>query len=149
VTGNPRPLWTCPDCGRQFVSRNRYHSCGRYTLDDHFAGKEPVVRQLYDQLLRTLHRFGPVTAYPLKSRIVFQAETQFAAAVPRKRWLEVYLWLYRRAEHPLIHRVEMHVFRDYGHIFRLARLEDLDEELKALLGEAYALGNQAFVRRRT
>jgi len=148
VTGKPKPLWTCPDCGRQFASHNTYHSCGNYALDDHFAGKDPLVRELFDQLLRTLEHFGPVAVYPLKTRIVFQAETQFAAAVPRKRWLEGYLWLYRRAEHPLIHRVEMHIFRDYGNIFRLARPEDLDEALVVLLGEAYALGCQAYFGRR-
>jgi hypothetical protein len=31
-----------PDCGRQFVSVNRNHSRGRSSLEDHFAGKEPV-----------------------------------------------------------------------------------------------------------
>ena len=95
-----------------------------------------------------LKQFGPVTAYALKTRIVFQAETQFAAAMTRKHWLEGYLWLRRRAAHPAIQRVEMQVFRDYGHIFRLTRPEDLDEALVALLHEAYVLGSQAFAGRR-
>jgi len=56
------------------------HSCGRYSLDDHFKGKELIVRELYDLLFRTLKQFGPVQAFPVKTRIVFQAEVQFAAA---------------------------------------------------------------------
>jgi hypothetical protein len=135
-----RPLWTCPHCGRQFGSRNTQHSCGRYALDDHFAGKNPAVRSLFDHLLKALQGFGPVTAHALKTRIVFQGERQFAAVVTRQRWLEGYLWLRRRATHPLIRRVEMQVFRDYGHVFRLTRPEDLDETLMALLHEAYMLG---------
>src|SRR5215510_5904909 len=124
-----RSLWVCPDCGRGFVSVNRNHSCGRYSLEEHFAGKEPIVRELYDLLFETLKQFGPVKAFPVKTRIVFQAEVQFAAAIAHKHWLDVYLWLRRQAAHPHIRKIEMGVFRDYGHIFRLTRREDLDEGL--------------------
>src|SRR5512138_3840589 len=81
------PFWTCPRCGRQFVSANKWHSCQQFQIEDHFKGKDPEVRELYDLLFNTLNEFGPVKAYALKTRIVFQAETQFAAAIPRKRWL--------------------------------------------------------------
>lgn len=135
-----RTLWVCPNCGRQFVSVNRNHSCGRYNLEDHFTGKEPVVRELYDLLFETMQQFGPVNVFPVKTRIVFQAEVQFAAAMPRKRWLDGYLWLRRQAAHPHIRKIEMGIFRDYGHIFRLSRPVDLDEDLIDLLHEAYILG---------
>jgi hypothetical protein len=95
---------------------------------------------LYDLLLHTLEQFGPVGVFPVKTRIVFQAEVQFAAAVPRKRWLDGYLWLRRQAAHSRIRKIEMGVFRDYGHIFRLAHPEDLDDNLVNLLQEAYILG---------
>jgi hypothetical protein len=136
-----KPLWVCPKCGRQFASVHPQHSCGNYKLDDHFANKSPVVRELFDLLLKTINRFGPVTAHALKSRIVLQAETQFAAVTTRKHSLECYFWLKRKATHPLIHRIEMGIFRDYGHVFRLAKPEELDEELAALIQEAYVLGN--------
>jgi hypothetical protein len=135
-----RSLWVCPACGRQFVSVNRNHSCGRYPLEDHFVGKEPVVLVLYELLLEGLERFGPVGVFPVKTRIVFQAEVQFAAAMPRKRWLDGYLWLKRQAVHPRIRKIEMGIFRDYGHLFRLTHPEDLDDDLVDLLGEAYMLG---------
>ena len=135
-----RSLWVCPDCGRQFVSVNRNHSCGRYSLKEHFEGKEPVVRGLYALLVETLERFGPIGIFPAKTRIVFQAEVQFAAAMPRIRWLDGYFWLSRQAVHPRIRKVEMGIFRDYGHMFRLSRPDDLDEELEDLLHEAYMLG---------
>ena len=142
-----RAFWTCPRCGRQFVSVNKWHSCASFRIEDHFVGKDPLVRELYDRLVATLNEFGLVTAHALKTRIVFQAETQFAAAMPRKHWLEGYLWLRRRATHPSIHRVEMQVFRDYGHIFRLTQLADLDADLVALLHEAYMLGCQPLTGR--
>jgi len=137
---SPKSLWVCPNCGRQFVSVNHNHSCGRYSLEDHFIGKEPVVRELYDLLFDTLKQFGPVSAFPVKTRIVLQAEVQFAAAMPRKRWLDGYLWLRRQAAHPRIRKIEMGIFRDYGHIFRLTHSNDLDEDLIDLLHEAYIVG---------
>ena len=142
IARRTRSLWVCPDCGRQFVSVNRNHSCGRYRLEDHFAGKEPLVRGLYELLVETLERFGPVGVFPVKTRIVFQAEVQFAAAMPRKRWLDGYLWLRRQADHPRIQKIEMGIFRDYGHLFRLTRPDDLDEDLQDLLQEAYILGSE-------
>ena len=135
-----KSLWVCPDCGRQFVSVNRNHSCGEYSLEEHFAAKEPVVRELYERLLETVEQFGPVGVFPVKTRIVFQADVQFAAAMPRKRWLDGYFWLRRQAAHPRIRKVEMAVFRDFGHVFRLTRPHDLDEGLADLLQEAYMLG---------
>jgi hypothetical protein len=135
-----RSLWVCPNCGRQFTSVNRNHSCRQYSLEDHFAGKEPDVRELYDFLFNRLKQFGPVRAFPVKTRIIFQAEVQFAAAIPRKRWLDGYLWIRRQAAHPRIGKIEMGIFRDYGHLFRLSRADDLDEDLLNLLHEAYILG---------
>ncbi len=132
--------WTCPVCGRRFRHANTNHSCGRFSLEQHFVGKELIARVLYDQLWKTMQEFGPVTAHPVKTRIVFQAEVQFAAAVIHKDWLEGYIWLRRQAVHPRIQHIEMGIFRDYGHIFRLSQTEDLDEGLVNLLREAYAIG---------
>ncbi|MBE0696727.1 MAG: hypothetical protein IH586_07375, partial [Anaerolineaceae bacterium] len=115
----PSPLWTCPICGRTFRAANNNHSCGVYLLADHFSSTSLRVREVYETLLAVLEQFGPLTAHPLKTRIVFQAEVQFAAAVTHKNWLEMWLWLRRSASHPCLKRVEMHVFRDYGHVFRL------------------------------
>lgn len=140
IAKRTKSLWVCPNCGRRFVSVNRNHSCGRYSLEDHFAGKEPMVRELYDRLLETLEQFGPVGVFPVKTRIVFQAEVQFAAALPRKRWLDGYIWLRRQATHPRIYKLEMGIFRDYGHIFRLTHPEDVDKGLVDLLYEAYIVG---------
>ena len=133
-------VWVCPICGRQFRTASKYHSCGMFALQDHFKGKAAVVGELYERLVEALGQFGPLAVFPVKTRIVFQAEVQFAAAITHTGWLELVLWLKRPAAHPRLLRVEMGVFRDYGHYFRLEKLADLDEELVKLLKEAYALG---------
>lgn len=138
----PRPFWVCPKCGRQFSARNTYHSCGTFSLDHHFGTASPDTRLLFDHLLARLQTFGAVSAHPLKTRIVLQADRPFAAVVPRKRWLDVCLWLNRKAGHPLIRRVEMQVYRDYGHYLRLTQPSDLDDDLLSLLQEAVIIGSR-------
>jgi hypothetical protein len=129
---------------RRFRHANTQHTCARYTLDSHFAGKSPETRDLFNCLLRALEPFGPVAVQPRKSRIVLQSETPFAAIIVRKHWLEGYLWLKGRAPHRLIRRVEMQVYRDYGHVFRLTAPADLDEAFLALLQEGYILNSERF-----
>ena len=134
-------LWTCPDCGRSFVNRNSYHSCGHFEIEDHFQGKSENVRRIFDRYVETAASFGPLAVYAQKTRIVLQARTRFATAVPRQRWLTGHFWLRRRAKHPRVYRHEMHVYRDYGHIFRLESPEHIDDDFAKLLQEAYALGS--------
>jgi hypothetical protein len=142
VTARLRPLWICPICGRRFVTANTWHPHEQYRLSDHFAGKDPQVHRLFDQYLAVLRSFGPVTVYAQKAAIVFQGRVRFAHAAPRKHWLAGDLWLKRRAQHPLFHRIEQVAPRDFIHYFRLTRPEDLDEGLEVLLRESYRVGRQ-------
>lgn len=99
------------------------------------------MREIFDQFAAAAREFGPVTIYAQKTRIVFQVRTRFAGAVTRKRWLNAHLWLKRRADHPLLQRVEMYTYRDYGHRFRLSHPDDIDRAFRRLLQEAYVVGS--------
>ena len=119
-----------------------WHSCSRHELEDHFKGKSPFVRELFDRYLAMVKKCGPVTVYAQKTRIVFQVRVRFAGAVIRKSWVEGGFWLKRRIEHPRF-RVETITPHDHVYRFRLERLEDFDDELAGFLREAYAVGCQA------
>lgn len=53
-------MWHCEKCGRDFANRNQAHSCGKYSLDEHFAGKSPAVRELFDEVVKAIESVGPV-----------------------------------------------------------------------------------------
>lgn len=57
--------------------------------------------------------------------------------------LDAGLWLKRRAEHPLLTRVESFGRLGYGLHFRLERPTDIDTAFTALMLEAYLIGQQA------
>ncbi len=138
----PPKLWTCPRCGHRFVTRNLWHSCGRYRLSDHFAGRDPVVRRIFRAWVALARSCGPVTVYPQKTRIVIMVRVRFAGAVTHRHWLDVSLWLTRRAAHPALTRVEQYGSDSFGHSFRLREPGQIDRELSSLMREAYAVGRQ-------
>ncbi|HEU5170617.1 MAG TPA: hypothetical protein VFU46_08760 [Gemmatimonadales bacterium] len=88
-------------------------------LADHFAGKPPVLRVIFE------------------TRIVFQARVRFGGVAVRRQWLELRLWLHRRADHPALVRVGSFGRLGYGHYFRLRAAADLDATLSDLIGRAY------------
>lgn len=116
------------------------HSCVVVTLDDHFVGKPTQVRDLFDEYVAFVRRYGgPVRVIPQRSRIALPRRVRFGSLMVRRRWLDVGLWLKRKAEHPLLSKVD-----DYGalgryHWFRLTEPAQLDEALGELVREAYRM----------
>lgn len=133
-------LWTCPECGHRFVTRNMWHSCSNYSLEHHFSGTQPVVRATFDAFLDAIERSGTVEVIPQKTRIAIQAKVRFAGCVVRKKWLFAHLWLTRVVEHPRLDRTERFGPASYGHRFRLESPDDVDGALRELVAESYRVG---------
>jgi hypothetical protein len=142
-----QPLWRCPDCGRQFANRNQFHFCGRHDLESHFAGKPPEIRKLFEAVVATIQRIGPVTVLPEKTRIAFQIRMSFAQVTPRMKWVDGHVVLARRLEHPRFRTVETISARNHVHHFRLTTIADIDAEFVDFLREAYAVGEQRHLER--
>jgi len=136
-----KPLWPCPVCGRAFANANQSHACGRYALDDHFAGKPPLVRDIYEAFLALLREIGPVTILPEKTRIAFQTRMSFAQLTVRRHWVLGHFVLARRVEDPLFTKVETFSPRNHAHHFRLDGAGAV-EGLREFAREAYAVGRQ-------
>ena len=146
VRTNQKPLWTCPKCRHRFVTRNLWHSCGRYPLSSHFRGRSKVVRKLFDRWRALAKACGPVTVYAQKTRIVFQSRVRFAGAVVHHDWLDASIWLPHPVDHQRVLRIESFGRLGYGVHFRLTKLTDIDGRLGALMREAYAVHAKAHRR---
>jgi hypothetical protein len=142
-------LWTCPACRRPFANRNQSHTCRPLgSLDAHFAGKDPAVRETFDRVLRVVERLGPVTVLPEETRIALQVRMSFAALMPRRRWLDGHVVLSRKIDSPRFRRVDVYSRQNVVHLFRLASPAEVDREVAAWLAEAYAVGEQRHLRPR-
>lgn len=144
----PKALWTCPECGHRFVTRNLWHSCVRIPLRTHFRGTRAALYPTYRAWAALARRCGPVTIYAQKTRIVFQARVRFGGAVVRAGYLDASLWLRRRARHSRLRRIESFGSLGYGLHFRLVEPRDIDAALGRLMREAYRLARRGPPARR-
>jgi hypothetical protein len=136
-------MWTCPRCDRTFAARHQTHACAPLLeLDEHFAGKPPAIRAIFDRVLAVAERNGAVTVLPERTRIALQARMSFAALQPRRAWLDGHVVLARRRQDPRFTRIETFSARNHLHAFRLTAPEEVDEEVADWLAEAYQVGLQ-------
>jgi hypothetical protein len=131
------PVWICPRCGARLVSRNLWHSCGQFTLEDLFADAAPGVLELAHEYVALLRSLGDVQVIPQKTRLVCVARVRFAGLSPRKRGFLVSFALHRWLDSPRIVKTVDYGPRWRGHYVRVRSRTDLDEELGAWLQEAH------------
>ena len=143
-----RPLWSCPRCGAQLVSRNLAHSCGDYSVDKFLTGKSKAGCRLFEGFVRLVAKCGPYRAAPAKTRVAFMAQVRFAS-VNRvgDDWIDVHFVLPRALVSGRFRRVER-LGKLYVHHLRLEHPEDCDRELMDWLRAAYVeYGERAWLRR--
>jgi len=141
-TAHP-PLWTCPKCGKKYVTKNLWHSCVQIPLASHFEGRDPQLRKLFSAYWKLVRSCGPVMVSVSRTRIEFQARMRFAG-VPRigRDSLTAALVLVREIKSPRFSRVEFLAPRYWLYHFKIRSLSDLDDEVKSWMQEAYRVGRQ-------
>jgi Domain of unknown function (DUF5655) len=141
-----KPLWRCPRCKQEFVTRNMPHSCQVRSIEEYFAGTDPALRDVYEHLLAAVRENGPVTVNVTKSRVAFQVRGRFAGIDrPRRDHLVASFILTRPNRSERLVRVDYIPPYYYAHRVRLAHPHDVDAELRTWLSEAYRVGQQRHV----
>jgi hypothetical protein len=138
-TAAQSPLWTCPRCGARLITRNLWHSCGRFTLEALFARSDPAVVNVARRFIDILRGLGDVQILPQKTRLVCVARVRFAGLTPRKSHFVANFALRRWLKSSRVARTQ-----DYGpkwraHFVPIRSVDDLDDELKAWLQESHDL----------
>jgi len=145
--GLPR-LWICPDCGARLVSRNLWHSCGDFSLEDLFAKSAQPVLHLARKYVALLNTLGDVQVIPQKTRLVCVARVRFGGLEPRKDWFLANFALHRWLDSPRIVKTVDYGPRWRAHFVRVRSEDDLDAELLAWLQESHDIvGLQSDLRR--
>ena len=95
-------LWRCPACRREFVKPNQWHSCATRGLDEHFKGRDPHLREVFDALVSKLRKIGPVKVDPVKTSINLTSGRHLGAVTVRGTYLRVGFYGAKRIVDPRI-----------------------------------------------
>jgi hypothetical protein len=109
------------------------------TVEDHFRGKSPSVREVYDRLLAAVRKIGPFQEEPKKTSIHLARSSALAGVEVRKD----YLLLNLKSDHPIdsprVIKAEQLSARRFHQKVKLASPAEVDAELERWLAEAYEL----------
>jgi hypothetical protein len=83
-----------------------------------------------------------VKAVPVKTGIGFMVRVRFTGVVLQKGGLRVSFWLKHRIDSPRLSKVELIPPRNFVHTFHVRSPEDIDDEVRGWLEEAYRVGIQ-------
>jgi len=139
----PGGTWTCPECGRLFKHKHQSHSCLRIDPDEHFRGKSPHVRKIYDELLGEVRKFGEVNVSPVKVGVMLKAKSTFVAVKPKKFWIDIEFILDEQIGEFPVHKTFRYTAGRWAHFVRLERPRDLSKKLLAWLKRSYDLVNNS------
>ena len=132
------PGWTCPDCGRMFARRGQTHECSpAITLEEYFDTATQHERPVFDAVLAHLQTLGPIHVEPVAVGIFLKADGSFVELRPMQKWVAMSFPLPRQARHRTITRAVVEYHGRYWHVANLRGPDDVDDDLRDLLTEAY------------
>jgi hypothetical protein len=111
-----------------------------HSVDALFAGKDPVVREIYGRLLQAIGAIGPFREEPKKTSIHLVRTSGFAGAHPRKSALILNLRTDYPIDSPRIAKREQVSKSRWHNEVKLSSPAAVDAEIAGWLQDAYNLG---------
>ena len=139
MTRQHTKLWRCTHCGRKFAKRNQRHSCLAHTVEDHFRGKDPQIRQTYELLIARLREFGPLRVDAVKSSVNLVSKYHFGGLSVRSDYIRLGFLSDEVIEDERITRRQKQGPNKVSHWVRLRSPRDVDGRLMSWLKKAYTL----------
>jgi len=110
-----------------------------YKVDDHFSDKASGIRKVYDRLLATLRKLGPISEEPKKTSIHLVRSSALAGVEVRKDYLLLNLKTNYPIHSPRVTKAEQLSAHRFHHKVKLSSPADVDAELQRWLKDAYEL----------
>lgn len=131
--------WICPECGRLFARRGQSHECApAMTLDEYFSTGPERERPIFEAVIAHLEGLGPMHVEPVSVGIFIKSSGTFVELRPMIRWVALWFPMPRRIESRRIARKPVPSGRRIWHTVNLTAAEDVDDEVRGWLTEAYA-----------
>jgi hypothetical protein len=112
---------------------------GEFSLSQHFDGKDPAVRAIYEHILSEARKFGPVAEEPKKTSIHLVNKSAFAGVMTRKNVLILTVKSAAPIGDPRFTKTEQASASRFHQQIRLTSPDEVDARLIGWLREAYAI----------
>lgn len=133
------PGWICPQCGRLFARTKQSHECAlAMTIEEYFSTGPPHERPVYDAVVEYLRTLGPIHIEPVSVGVFIKKGGSFVELRPMTKWVALSFCLPRRLGHTQIARKPIEAGRRWFHVVNLRGPDDLTDDVKSWLAEAYA-----------
>jgi len=130
--------WECPRCGRRFGRANQGHECTPAMSEaEYFATGPAHERPVFEAVMAHVETVGPVHVEFVSVGIFLKRARTFVELRPMQQWVAMWFLLPRPVRHPRIVRKVVPYHGRYIHVANVRTPEDLDDELRGLLTEAY------------
>ena len=108
-----------------------------FSISQHFENKDPVVRSIYDRILKESRKFGAMTEEPKKTSIHLVNKSAFAGVVTRKNALILNIKSSTPIKHARIAKSEQLSASRFHQEVKLTSPDDVDAVLIGWLKDAY------------
>src|SRR5512133_1335597 len=110
-----------------------------FSISGHFENKDPVVKSIYDRIVKESRKFGAVTEEPKKTSIHLVNKSAFAGVTARKNALILNIKSAAPIKHARIAKSEQLSASRFHQEVKLTSPDEVDPVLVGWLKEAYAL----------
>lgn len=107
--------------------------------DQHFEGRAPEVRRIYDTILAAARKFGPVREEPKKTSIHLVNKTAFAGVQTRREYVILTVKSQRDISSDRVFKREQASANRWHLELKVHSHKDVDTELKKWLKQAYQM----------
>jgi hypothetical protein len=107
------------------------------SLEEYFSTGPDHERPIFEAVMEHLGTLGPVHVEPLSVGIFLKRAQTFAQLRPMNRWVALSFSLPRAVQHRTITRKVIPYSGRYWHVANLRAPDDLDDDLRRWLTEAY------------
>ncbi len=130
--------WTCPDCGRRFGRARQSHTCDPgQSVEAYLADQPEERRATYRAALVAIRELGDVDIDPVSVGIMVKRARTFCELRPRRDAVELSFKLSRELASPRVRKTVRSSVHRRAHFVDLRAPEDVDDEIRAWLAEAY------------
>jgi hypothetical protein len=107
------------------------------SLEEYFSTGPERERPIFEAVMRHLDAVGTVHVEPVSVGIFLKRSRSFAQLRPMTKWVALSFSLPRPVQHPTITKKVQQYRGRYHHVANLRSADDLDDQLRGWLTEAY------------